>query len=171
MSASSSYAGRVLRALNFIENSLLSVLLTLMIGLACTQIVLRNLFETALLWADPLLRAMVLWLGMFGAMVASRENRHISIDVLLKFVPLVWMHRALLVSATFTSVVCALIAFHGYRFVQFEFVDRSIAFAGVPAWAVEAIIPVAFAVIALRYAAHAWRAARGRAPRDLSPHD
>ena len=65
------------------------------------------------------------------------------------------------VNAGFTSGVCALIAVHGVRLVQFEYVDRTLAFAGVPVWALEIIIPFAFAVIALRYVIYAfsqWRA-------------
>ena len=132
-----------------------------MIVLACSQIVLRNLVEMSLLWIDPLLRAMVLWLGLLGAMVASRNNRHIAIDLLARFAARQWRRWVLAANALFTSVVCAFIAVHGVRLVQFEYMDRTVAFAGVPVWALESIIPFAFASMALRYVIHAytqWRA-------------
>jgi len=149
------------RFLHRCEDLVLALLLTAMISLACAQIVLRNVVELSLLWVDPLLRAMVLWLGLLGAMVASRNNRHIAIDLLTRFAAGKWRRLLVVVNAGFTSVVCALIAVHGVRLVQFEYVDRTLAFAGVPVWALEIIIPFAFAVIALRYVIYAfsqWRA-------------
>jgi TRAP-type C4-dicarboxylate transport system permease small subunit len=153
---------RVVRALHRCEDLLLALLLTTMIVLACTQIVLRNVVEMSLLWIDPLLRAMVLWLGLLGAMVASRNNRHIAIDLLTRFAGEAWRRWLVAATSTFTSVVSVLIAVHGARLVQFEYVDRTLAFAGIPVWALEIVIPIAFATIAVRYVVYAftqWRAA------------
>ena len=50
---------QLIRLLHRFEDSLLALLLSAMIALACTQIVLRNVFEASLLWVDPLLRVMV----------------------------------------------------------------------------------------------------------------
>ena len=126
-----------------------------MIALACTQIILRNVFESSLLWVDPLLRAMVLWLGLIGAMVASRNNRHIAVDLLKRFVHKKWRRWLAVVNAGFTSTVCVLVAVHGARLVRFEYLDHTLAFAGIPVWALEVIIPIAFAIIALRYLVYA----------------
>ena len=43
------------------EDALLVLLLSTMILLAGTQIVLRNMLDTGVVWIDPLLRVMVLW--------------------------------------------------------------------------------------------------------------
>ena len=66
------------------EDALLVLLLSAMIALASTQILLRNLFDSGFVWIDPLLRVLVLWLGLIGATVATRNNRHIRIDLLSK---------------------------------------------------------------------------------------
>ena len=54
----------------------------------------------------------------------------------------------------FTSVVCAILAYHSTRFVQSEYEYASIAFGSIPVWICESIIPVAFALISFRYLAH-----------------
>ncbi|MDH3712312.1 MAG: TRAP transporter small permease subunit [Gammaproteobacteria bacterium] len=162
MQPDESVGGRVVGFLQRCEDLLLALLLTTMIALACTQIVLRNVVETSLLWIDPLLRAMVLWLGLLGAMVASRNNRHIAIDLLTRFAGETWRRWLVAATSGFTSAVCALIAVHGARLVRFEYVDRTLAFAGIPVWALEIIIPIAFAIIAVRYVGYGvtqWRAA------------
>jgi len=50
-----------------------------------------------------------------------------------------------------SSIVCLALAWHGMRFVLFEREDQAIAFASVPAWMCELIIPVAFGIMALRF--------------------
>ena len=62
------------KSLHRAEDALLVILLTAMIVLACTQILLRNFFDSGIVWIDPLLRVMVLWLGLVGATVATRHN-------------------------------------------------------------------------------------------------
>jgi tripartite ATP-independent transporter DctM subunit len=66
------------------EDALLVVLLSTMIVLAGTQIILRNFLDSGFVWIDPLLRVLVLWLGLLGATVATRNNKHIRIDLLSK---------------------------------------------------------------------------------------
>ena len=67
------------------EDALLVFLLSAMIVLAATQILLRNFLDSGFVWIDPLLRVLVLWLGLIGATVATRNNRHIRIDLLSRF--------------------------------------------------------------------------------------
>ena len=50
--------------------------------LAFLQIFLRNVFTTGLAWGDLVLRNLVLWIGFIGATLATREGKHINIDIL-----------------------------------------------------------------------------------------
>ena len=134
---------------------MLAVLLTAMLLVAGGQIILRNAFEITLIWADPALRAGVLWVGMLGALAASRERKHISIDVLSKFLR---PSRQSLVSALtqlFAAAVCGVIGYYGVDFVRFEYEDSSIAFAQVPVWLTALVIPLGFGLLAVRFFVHA----------------
>jgi TRAP-type C4-dicarboxylate transport system permease small subunit len=51
----------------------------------------------------------------------------------------------------FAAGVCAVVAYHAARFVLMERSFGSIAFASVPTWICELILPLAFGIIALRY--------------------
>ena len=143
------------------EDALLVTLLCAMILLASTQILLRNLFDFGFVWIDPILRVLVLWLGLLGAMVATRNNRHISIDMLSRFVE----GRALFLMQSVVEQVsawtCLVIAAYGLDWVRFDFLDGLVAFAGIPSWALEAIIPLSFGVIGLRFLIMSWQSARG----------
>ena len=66
------------RALALVETALLVALLSLMILLAFFQVVLRDFFHSGILWADPLLRHMVIWLGFLGAAFAASQGKHFA---------------------------------------------------------------------------------------------
>ncbi len=141
----------LVKILHRLEDSLLVGLLLTMIGLAVYQIFLRNVLESGLTWADPLVRVLVLWIGLVGAMVASRRDNHIRIDVITRYLPDAWQRYTRLITHVFTSLVCGIMAWYSLSFVAAERADGYTAFAKVPAWVCESVIPLAFAVISLRY--------------------
>ena len=145
------FARRVQNVIRFAENGLLVVCLAAMVLVAAYQVIARNFFDSGLLWGDGFVRVLVLWVTMVGAMVASRTDEHIRMDVIARFLPeakLVWVRR---LGSLVTSIVCALFAYYSYQFVRFEFEDQVTAFAQVPAWICEAIMPFAAAIMSLRY--------------------
>jgi len=142
---------RCLRWLHRVEDGVLALLLGGMILLASAQIFLRNLAETGLVWADPVLRALVLWVGLLAALVASRADNHISVDVLSRLLRGRAKVAAQAITCLFTAGVCAALAYHAGRFVASEWEAQTEAFLGVPAWAVQAVLPFAFGLMAVRY--------------------
>jgi len=133
------------------ENAALVTLLGALVVLAGGQILLRQL-DVALTWVDPLTRLLVLWVGIFGAVAASRENQHIAIDALSRFLPPRLQLAAGAVVGLFASGVCAVLAYEAARFVQFEHEGHTAALGGVPAWILALVLPLGFGLIAIRYA-------------------
>jgi TRAP-type C4-dicarboxylate transport system permease small subunit len=150
------WSQRAVRFVNRFEDVLLVTLLAVMVTVAGAQIVLRNLFDTGVSWADPLLRVLVLWVGLLGAMVATQRYRHIAIDVALRYLPPHWRPAAQCAMDLFTATVAAIVSYYGGAFVVDDHAADTLAFDGVPAWACELIIPVAFGAIAMRYLGFAW---------------
>ena len=144
-----SYLERIHVITNRIEDGLLVALLMLMIGLAVGQIILRNLFQVSMVWGDSLVRVLVLWIGLVGAMIASREGKHIHL--ITRYLPECVKSYIISVVNLCTSFICILVGWYGFQFVQSEYQAGGEAFAGIPNWACEAIIPLSFMVIALRY--------------------
>ncbi len=142
------------KAIHLLEDSLLISLLISLIVLSSGQILLRNFFDFGIIWIDPLLRVLVLWAGLIGATVASRDNKHIRIDLISHFFS---TRLHLLIQSfvgLFTTAICGLIAWHGSRWVQQDYQDQLTSFADLPSWALEIIIPLAFGLIAIRYLIH-----------------
>ena len=148
---SASHSNRLLKILIMLEDGLLIGLLMAMVGVAMLQILLRNLMDGGIAWGDVLVRLLVLWIGMVGAMVAARRGDHIAIDVITRLLPERYTHLANCLTQLATACVCLITAWFGLKLVRFEYQDGLMAFAGVPVWVCEAIIPFGFTVLALRY--------------------
>lgn len=142
---------RVRVFLHRLEDGILFGLLLLMIGMAVTQILLRNLFHSAIIWGDMLVRILVLWIGLIGGMIASRQDTHIRIDIVTRYLPKRAEVAVQGIVKLFASSVCVIMSYYSLEFVKMEFEDGGIAFANVPSWVCEAIIPFAFTIISLRY--------------------
>lgn len=135
----------------FLENLLLSALLAGMIGLGASQIAMRWLGIAGLAWGDEAIRMMVLWIAMVAGIAAAREDRHIAIDVLSRFLqPRIKTIATILVDF-FTALVCLALAWYGWKMVEFAIEDSETLLAGLPAWFFQGIIPVAFLLMAYRY--------------------
>lgn len=146
--------GRALRVLHAAEEGVLALLLLALVGISALDIILRTLFDSGISWASPLARVLVLWLGMLGAVLATRGNQHIAIDLLARLTsPALrrWIKSA---CALFAAVVCLVVAWHSLRFVigTYEYADE--AFAGLPAWPLQAILPTGFGLMAIRFLIH-----------------
>jgi len=166
--STASFLVRLEKAGKALEDGLLVLILSSMILLAGTQIVLRNLFDMGFFWSDELLRLLVLWIAVAGAVAASRKDRHISIAILERFLPDSARKFTQVLLDIFTSGVCVLISWHSAAFVRtsMEFGDTMLG--NLPAWIPQLIMPVGFALIAWRYALFAFRGMLGRR---LPPED
>lgn len=140
-----------------IEDWLLAALVLVLVGLAGTQIILRDFFDTGLAWADPLMRDLVLWTGMLGALAAVRDDKHIALDVLQRFLAPRGQRIARIVTLGFAAALCVAMAWYSFGLVQIDFGGTtSGAVALLPAWVAEAMLPFAFGLMALRFARRAF---------------
>jgi TRAP-type C4-dicarboxylate transport system permease small subunit len=150
--------GRLNAVIGFLHHSedlVLTLMLTGLITISCLQILLRNAFGYSFLWADPLSRNLVLWLGLMGAATASRGDKHINIDLTGQLLKGKKLHALRLITSLFTVMVCALVAWYSSQYVLLEAESSGTAFLGIPYWVLPLIIPFSFSLIALRYALQA----------------
>jgi TRAP-type C4-dicarboxylate transport system permease small subunit len=137
--------------LHKVEDLIIAGLLTATMGLALYQIILRDVMGSGIVWGDVLIRLMVLWLGMAGAMVATRQRKHISVDLVTRYLSPGWRRAAESLTTFFAGAVCLVAFYTSLQFVIGERAFGSIAFAQVPYWVCVVILPVAFFIIAVRY--------------------
>ncbi len=142
---------RLIKIVTWTENTLLIGMLSLMVGLAAAQILLRNFFDMSIFGADQMLRLLVLWVAFLGAIAASREGKHIHVDVIARWLPGKIKSGVVALTDLFTLVVCLELAWQALRFMQSARESGEMAFGSLPVWVAELILPLGFTLIAVRY--------------------
>lgn len=135
---------KINNSFNKLETVLLIFLLSVMVVLSFWQVVLRNLFSGGYIWADILLRHIVLWLGFLGGALATSTERHIHIDALAHFLPGRVRSFVGIFTNLFGAAVCYLLLQASITFIQVEIDAKSVVFEGIPSWYAQIIIPAGF---------------------------
>jgi C4-dicarboxylate transporter DctQ subunit len=138
------------RVLGVVEVGAITLLLCALVLVGCMQIFLRNFFHSGILWADPLMRHIVLWLGCLGAALATARVRHINIDVFSRLIPRrqKGIRRAVVYTATATAAFFLGVA--ALRLVADERAFGDVTFGTVKTWALQTVMPFSFFVISYR---------------------
>lgn len=136
-----------------IESALLFLSLITLLFFAFLQVFLRNFFDTGINWGDVFNRLLVLWIGLFAATIGVKENRHLSLEVLTKFLPNKAKPIVDIFVNLFVIVVSAILTHTAWLFFQdqitFEATDT--LFEGLPKAYFTVVFPIGFALITFRY--------------------
>ncbi len=140
-----------MRFLHRLEDSVSIVLLGAMVLLPLAEIVVRQL-GTGIPGALPFEQHLTLWVAFLGAALAAREGRLLALAT-GNFLP---EGRFRAVAAVFTGGISAMVATllgsASLDLVQIEREGGIEMAAGVPVWVGQAVMPVGFAILALRLA-------------------
>lgn len=149
------------RAARAFETWLIVAVLGGLILLGAAQIVLRNFFSIGFAWGDGVARLAVLWLGLLGALAASRDRRHITMGALARWMPPRVRVAAGILADIFGAAVSGALAWYSWAFVRDSREFGDLLLGDVPAWWLQAIMPVAFALMAWQFVSAAVKRARG----------
>ena len=119
--------------------------------MAFLQVILRNLLDQGIVWGDTFLRHLVLWVGFIGASLATREEKHINIDLFSRFFKNKSKNIIQVITYAFSAFVCYILMSAAWNFVMEEREFETIIFNDIPAWYFQIIIPVGFGLMALRF--------------------
>lgn len=144
-------------AIDRIETILVVIFLSAMMILAFLQIFLRNVFTTGLAWGDVIVRNLVLWIGFIGATLATREGKHINIDVISRSLPPSMRIFVEFGIHLFSSFICGLLTYASLKFIKNEAQMGTTTLLGISIWVLEIILPVTFGLMAFRFALYSMK--------------
>ncbi len=164
------------------EDGILGVALLLMALIPVVELVGRTLFGIGIPGATEYLQHLTLWIGFLGAVLATREGKHLKIVAAMNWLPPGVIRVVDYLGAFISAAVCAGLFAASLQLVVAEapglpswtaqiipdFVERwldpfglfdDVGFTTVggwiPIWVAEAIMPFGFAVMAIRFILHA----------------
>jgi C4-dicarboxylate transporter DctQ subunit len=145
------FINRVNNWIKWAEEWILLAIVMFMVILSFLQVVLRNFFDVGLLWGDILLRHLVLWVGFIGASIATKEGKHINIDLLNRIFKGRWTFLIKILTDLFSAFISIYLALAAYHFVLDEKEFGTTIFNDIPVWGFQIIIPLGFLLMGLRF--------------------
>jgi len=132
-----------------------------MIAIPAAETLARRFLGTEVPGASVVVQNLTLWVGFLGALLAAGTGRHLALST-GEVIPAGWPRRlASLLSRCTAASVSGLLAWASWRMVQADAQSARTIVAGIPVWWSEAIMPVAFGLMSLRFA---WRSGDGPQP-------
>ncbi len=93
----------------------------------------------------------VLWIAFIGAVLTTLRGKHISIDILPRFLSGARKRGLEWILAISSSVICLFLMWLGINFLKLEIEMESVIAGVIPAWIVEIIIPLGFFLLAVSF--------------------
>ncbi len=113
---------------------------------------MRNVYGLGYVWADILVRILVLWVGLLGATVATHEGRHLTIEVVTKFLPPQATRYLRVFVNCFALTVCLFLTQAALKYLDLQQMTATgPGLLGMPEWSTEVIVPVAFTLISFHF--------------------
>ena len=151
MSETPGLAARLERWGTALENAALVILLSALMLLAVAQIVLRVFFSFGFVWADELVKLLVLWIALIASIAAARSNRHLRIDVLSHFVAEKYARIPRVIVDAFAAFMCGVLAWHSWRYIELVIEFEDTVLIDVPAWMAYVLLPLSFVLMSYRF--------------------
>ncbi len=137
------------------ENLLSTVALSGIMLLPLAEIASRKLLGMGVPGSGPFAQSLTLWLGLFGAAIAAREGKLLTLAT-GEFLPKNRVGEvAHIISGAGGAMVSTLLAVGGYVLLQSDRGAGDVIAIGVPVWVADLALPIGFGLIALRLV---WRA-------------
>ena len=121
-----------------------------MVVLPLAEIVSRRVFARGIPGSGPIVQHLTLWVGFLGAAIASRDGKLLALAT-GTFIPRGTPRRtADVLAAGFGAMAASLLAWGGWQMTMIEREAGTNIGAGIQAWVAQIVLPVSFALIAIR---------------------
>ena len=152
-----------MRWLEHFEEGLVIFLMAAMTLVTFMQVVARYIFNYSFVWALEVVGVMFAWLIFAGMSYGVRVGAHIGVDALVKAMPVAAARAMALIAVVLCIVYAVIVTIGGYQYVL-KMYDVGILMQDVPIqqWIPRVILPVGFALLALRFAQLLFRIASGK---------
>lgn len=116
------------------------------------QIVMRSVFNASLSWSEELARYIFIWQIWLGMSMGLRDNKHINVEILFKYVRGRSAKAIKIVATTLAIFMCGFLVYYGGIMTNNALNKNSLSAAmRIPLWIVYLSLPFSSLVTGLRY--------------------
>jgi tripartite ATP-independent transporter DctM subunit len=144
------------------ENFGVTLALLAMMALPVIEIVLRKSPLAGITGAIAIVQQLTLVVGMLGGAVAARDGRLLALSALTTVLRGRVKTAVTVFSQSFAAAVTAFLCVASIQFVRSEIPTGQVVAYGIKTWYVQLLLPIGFAVIAVRLWWHGAKTWRGR---------
>lgn len=130
---------------------MLALMVLSLLSLALVQISLRLVADSGFTWAEPVARLMVMWLALLGALAATRQHKHVTIDALPRLLGPRARRVAWVLAQLAGAAAAGVLAWLALDLLAMELDSPSRLPGGIPGWAGMLVLPPGFALMGLRF--------------------
>lgn len=142
---------KIKKIIDAIITALSIILMSSIVLFTFAQVILRNFFTIHLTELENIVRSEVLWIAFIGAVLTSLRGRHISIDILPRYLK-GKARKILLIILDFSAmIICFILAWYSIKFIQLEISLGTTVGMNIPAWIPELILPIGFILLAISF--------------------
>jgi len=151
-----------MRWLEHLEEGLIAALMAAMTLVTFAQVVARYVFNYSFVWALELSGVLFAWLIFIGMSYGVRVGAHIGIDAFVKTLRARPARAVGLIAAALCVVYALIVAVGGWQYMRKMYeVGINMQDLPVPQWVPRIVLPLGFALLALRFGQALVRVARG----------
>ena len=143
---------KVLKFLNErLEEIFLVILMIAATLLVAAQVVTRFILKVPLPWSEEIARYMFLWLTWVGAAYATKERKHVRIDIIYEKLPEAGKKVCTVISTVIWIIFLGIMVYLSFRLTRSVASGGQIAVgSGIPMWIPYASIPVGMGLMLFR---------------------
>jgi TRAP-type C4-dicarboxylate transport system permease small subunit len=131
-------------ALRNLEEIIVGTLVAAMSIVAVTNVLLRYVFSSPLPWAEEFASTCFIWLVFFGALLCTKQKRHLVVDVVLIALPARLQSIFRLVVDLFVLVLMVLLVYYGWV-LMIATTQRTMSL-GIPKSYIYSVVPITAAL-------------------------
>lgn len=152
-----------INAFNRLEEGLIALFLAGMTLLTFTQVVLRYVFNSGLLWALEGTTYLFAWMVLIGMSYGVRVGAHIGVDVIVRALPPAGRRAAGLLGVALALLYAGLMVYGATVYIEkMHMLGVDAEDIPVPRWMLGIILPISFGLLFIRLVQAAWAILSGK---------
>lgn len=157
--------------LDRIEEGFMALALAFMTILTFVQVCLRFLFGTGFVWSLEATTYAFAWMSLVGMSYGVRTRSHIAVDILIRRLSPVGQRVLGAVALVLCLTYCGFLFYGSFAFVgRLARLGNDARDIPLPRWLLTSIMPLAFALLGLRFVEAAWPVITGKAAATAEHH-